>query len=124
VRLDRAVCLRCGALKAVSLKPCPKCGFCPVTPDDIAKSLVLSNAFEDDFDGQPVARSAKELRALSARITAGESIAYDPIELARASAAYSAARAITPRQLLISLVKWLAPPLLLAGIFVWIIRHH
>ena len=111
----KAVCLHCGALKPASLRSCSQCGFAPVTPDDIAKSLVLSQAFEDDHHGRPVARSADELRAFSARITAGETITYDPAELARASAAYTAARAVGPRQLLIDGLKWLAAPLLLLG---------
>ncbi len=68
--MTTAVCIHCGAMKFGALTPCTKCQFCPETPEDKAKSIVLSDHYVEE----------EELQRLAERIKAGQEVIY-PEEL-------------------------------------------
>ncbi len=45
--MDRAVCIRCGALKPMALGQCPQCHFLPRSEEDLVGSLALSDRHHD-----------------------------------------------------------------------------
>lgn len=45
--MDRAVCIRCGALKPMALGQCPQCQFLPRSEEDLVGSLALSDRHHD-----------------------------------------------------------------------------
>ena len=67
-----AICLQCGAEKLGALTLCSECGSVPSTADERARSLALS-----DHN-----LSADELRAIAAKIRAGESPSFDEASIA------------------------------------------
>ena len=74
--MSRAICLCCQAQKKGALTPCLKCGFDPQTPEEQARSLMLSDhdlgetsleEFTDELSridmGQMEKESRKSLRS-------------------------------------------------------------
>jgi len=41
--MTAAVCIRCGKMKVGALTTCPRCGFIPESPEDQARSILLSD---------------------------------------------------------------------------------
>jgi hypothetical protein len=116
----RAVCVRCGELKADSLKVCGKCGFLPTSPQECAQSLILSECF--DFGEEVVGLTRQELERASGMIRAGDAYDFDQTEVSRVAATYLQAKSITTRRLLVDGAKWLGPPVLLLIVFYVFIR--
>jgi hypothetical protein len=114
-----AVCVRCGTFKQAALIKCESCGFVPSSPEDHARSLMLSRQF--DVGEDVVGLQPQELQAVSARIQGGHSYQFDPEVLARVMGLHNAARAVSPRRLVVDLVRWLwLPIILLAGVY-WLL---
>src|SRR5580704_10449578 len=93
-----AVCIRCGRMKVGAFTACPGCWFAPEQPDDLAKSVLLSD--------QSAGPSA--LASASARLQAGGELAFDP----RAVAEWAAAIRASPPDVRLPLgcaVLWYAP---------------
>jgi hypothetical protein len=58
--VTQAICLKCGESKIGALTPCFKCGFDPKTPEDKARSIVLSS---HHMDATSLENAAKAIQA-------------------------------------------------------------
>jgi hypothetical protein len=58
--MTQAICMRCGARKIGALTPCPECRFDPATPEEKARSIVLS---DHHLDPLSLENAAKAIRA-------------------------------------------------------------
>jgi len=101
----------------MALGRCRSCDFIPVTPEDCARSLMLSEMFDAGEETFGLSRAA--LRVASSDIQRGGKYAFDRDELARVMTAHADAKSITPRRLILDGVRWLLPPLLLLAIVLW-----
>ena len=119
VRNPQAICIRCGHFKARALTRCGNCQFVPATPQDEARSLVLSRPF--DVEAQVIGLTPPELRAAAAQIRSGQGYVFDPDMLARVVAQHERAKAITPRRLIIDGLRWLGPPLAVLATVLWLV---
>jgi hypothetical protein len=93
-----AVCIRCGRMKVGAFTPCLGCRFTPERPDDLAKSVLLSDQVSD--------RAA--LETASERLKAGGAVEFDP----RAVAEWTAAIQANPQDLRLPtgcVIIWYAP---------------
>ena len=70
--MTAAVCLRCGRMKVGAFTACPGCHFMPERPEDLAKSVLLSDQ----------AASPSALANASAQLQAGRAVAFDPKDVA------------------------------------------
>lgn len=61
-----AICLHCGAEKLNAFPPCPACGFRPNQPEELAKSILLTDQY----------LALEELLRRSEQIQAGESLEF------------------------------------------------
>lgn len=109
-----AICIRCGASKKRAPAKCHACGFLPLSNADLAKSFILSKTF--DVGERSIGRSAPDLAQISRTIATGAPYQFSEAEVATVAAEVSSYKSITPRRLAIDLIKWLGPPILLAGI--------
>lgn len=76
-----AVCWKCGSQKIGALTPCPRCSAEPRSPEEKAKSLLLSDHHRD----------AAELQSLGRQIEHGTAFEFDEAEVARVAAAIQSA---------------------------------
>jgi hypothetical protein len=117
--VSSAICVRCGELKPAALGKCVRCGFLPSSPEDQARSLMLSRQF--DAGETVIGLQPQDLHTVATRIQSGEPFHFDPDVLAMVMARHGAARQITARRLLIDLVRWLwLPVAVLAGMY-WLL---
>lgn len=58
--MTQAICLKCGASKHGALTPCLKCRFDPTTPEEKAKSILLSS---HHMDATSLENAAEAIRA-------------------------------------------------------------
>ena len=87
----------------------------------MARSLILSQPF--NAGEEVVGLAPKELKAAAQDIQAGKSYRFDPSLVAKVVELHLEARSVTPRRLVIDLIRWLLPPaILLAGVY-WLIWH-
>lgn len=97
---------------------CSSCGFEPVEDLDVAKSRVLGAplSFTVGVEGDAVetGRSRNELLTISEQIKGGNAYDFPVEELEGVLAAYRQAQATTSGQLMFALLKWLAPPIVVA----------
>jgi hypothetical protein len=107
-------------LKTRSLKRCGKCGFIPASPEESAKSLMLSECF--DLGEEVVGLTKPELRRASEALNAGGAYHFDPVQVSRVAVTCHQAKSITAYQLLVDGVKWLWAPVLLLILAYVIIR--
>ena len=114
-----AICIRCGIEKAYPLEVCAACGFTPVTSEQMAKSLILSETFV--WVRMSLGGLRTNFPPSGARIRAGIPYQFDPSEVLRVGAAHDAPRATTSCQLVIDGIRWLGPPVLfLTGLY-WLL---
>ena len=71
--MTAAVCIRCGRMKLGAFATCPACQFTPEEPEELAKSVLLSNQVAD-----PTA-----LAEASAQLQAGAEVTFDPRAVAQ-----------------------------------------
>lgn len=109
----RAVCIRCGNAKRYAPERCAQCGFTPRSDTDLAKSFILSAAF--DVGDRTIGRAAGELSRIAGAISSGQPYEFSGPEVAAVEKQVAAFRVISARTLLVSLVKWLGPPILYHG---------
>jgi hypothetical protein len=62
-----AVCIRCGRMKVGAFTPCSSCQFTPQEPEELAKSVLLSDRVTD----------REELNKASERLQAGGDVGFD-----------------------------------------------
>jgi hypothetical protein len=117
-----AVCISCGHFKRLALVKCPSCGFTPSSEDEQARSLILAPAF--DAGEQIVGLGSQQLAAASAAIQAGHPYDFDLAEVARVCRMHTQVKAIGPRRLMGDLTRWLAGPVLILGIVLWLVWRH
>jgi hypothetical protein len=117
-----AVCISCGHFKALALVKCPSCGFTPSSEDEQARSLILAPVF--DAGEEVVGLAPQQLTAAAAAIQAGRPYEFDLAEVAHVARMHAQAREIGPRRLAGDLIRWLAGPVLLVGIVLWLIWRH
>ena len=116
----RAVCIRCGNLKRYAPERCGQCEFMPRSNTDLAKSFILSAEF--DVGGKTIGRHADELSRIAEAVAGGRPYAFPEPELADVEKQVAAFRAITGRKLLVSLLRWLGPPILIIAIVYLLLR--
>jgi predicted ATP-dependent serine protease len=116
-----AVCIHCGQFKPRALGACGACGFVPSSAEDQARSLMLSPFF--DAGENVIGLAPAELKRAAELIQNGNRYTFEPKTLAQVIAHHAAARAITPRQLVIDLVRWLLPPLLVLAAAFWLLAR-
>ena len=114
-----AVCVKCGHFKQDALRACPSCSFAPSSPEDMARSLILSPAF--DAGETVIGSSSHELAAAATQIRAGAPYHFDPIELARVVTMHQSARSITPSRLLVDGLRWLLAPAAILIALAWLV---
>lgn len=68
-----ALCTKCGAKKFGAFSPCEGCGFVPTSYEERAKSVMLSDHHH----------TRAELDKIGESIKAGESVIFDPSEVAQ-----------------------------------------
>ena len=115
-----AVCIRCGNAKRHAPERCAQCGFAPRSNADLAKSFILSAAF--DVGDRTIGRPADELSRIAGAISSGQQYEFSEPEVAAVAKQVAAFRAITPWNLLVSLAKWLGPPILIIAIAYLLLR--
>ena len=64
-----------------------------------------------------------ELQRAAELIQSGNRYIFEPQELAKVLALNAAAQSITPRRLIVDLVRWLLPPLLLLSFMFWLLSR-
>lgn len=69
--MTTAVCLKCGKIKPGAWIACPGCGHVPKSDEDRARHMITTDHFQ----------SAENLQAISARIGAGQAVAFEPKQL-------------------------------------------
>lgn len=119
--MEKAVCIRCGSFKRLPFEKCTNCGFAPVTQEDCARSLMLSEAF--DVGEETFGLTPAELRAAANTIRVGGKYTFDPKVLARVMTEHEFAKSITYRRLILDGVRWLLPVLLLFALGFWLLAH-
>lgn len=80
---------------------------------------MLSPCFDAGED--VVGLAPAQLQQAAQLIQSGGHYTFDPKAVEKVVALQAAARAITPRKLVVDLVRWLAPPLLLLGAMYWLV---
>jgi hypothetical protein len=110
----KAVCIRCGNPKRYAPERCGKCGFAPRSNTDLAKSFILSAAF--DVGGKTIGRPADELSRIAEAVASNRPQVFSKPELVDVEKQVAAFRAISGRKLLVSLLRWLGPPILIIAI--------
>ena len=116
-----AVCIHCGQFKPRALAACKACGFVPSSAEDQARSLMLAPCFDAGEDVIGLAPS--ELQRAAAVIQGGNQYKFEPEELAKVIAQHVAAKTVSPRRLVIDLVRWLLPPLLALAAVFWLLAR-
>lgn len=111
----KAVCVACGAFKGDALVSCPECNYQPASDYEVARSVILSQAFT--VDKVTIGRTAEELEKISAEIRGGRPYYFDAEEQRRVAEHYREYGAVRPKSTL-GFLKWLVPLLLLAGLVV------
>lgn len=101
---------------------CANCQFLPATPEDSARSLILSRPF--DAEEQVIGLTPPDLRAAAKQLREGQGYEFDPAMLARVMARHAAAKAITGRRLFVDAVRWLGPPLALLALLLWFVTRR
>lgn len=115
-----SVCIRCGNGKRYAPERCGKCGFAPRSNTDFAKSFILSAAF--DVGDTTIGRPTDELSRIAGAISSGKPYEFSEPEVEAVEKYVAAFRAISPRKLLVSLLKWLGPPILIIAIVYLLLR--
>jgi hypothetical protein len=110
----KAVCVACGAFKSDALMTCPECDYQPASEYEVARSLILSQAFT--VGEVAIGRAAEDLEKISADIRGGRPYLFDAEEQRRVvehCREYEEAKAKRPT---LGFLKWLVPLLLLVGL--------
>jgi len=113
-----SVCINCGHIKKRPIDECTVCQFQPRSPEEKAKSVILSTYY--DIDDQCLGKTPEELRAIASQVAAGE-YRFDPREVEAVARYGESVASITTRRLVIDLIKWVGPPLFLLLAFLTII---
>ena len=100
---------------------CAKCGYAPSSNTDLAKSFILSKTF--DVGELSFGRSPAELAQISDAIAAGAPYQFSEAEVADVRNEIVALKSVTPRRIVIDLVKWLGPPILVIAVAIWLAFH-
>jgi hypothetical protein len=116
----KAICIRCGTAKNSAPIECPKCGFAPTSDPELAKSFILSTAF--DVGERSFGRSPADLMQISNTISAGTPYQFSDAEVAAVESQVAAFKSITPRRLAVDLLKWLGLPLLILAVAYALLR--
>ena len=118
----KAICIRCGNPKPRALGKCGTCMFTPRSSEDMAKSLILSPAFDAGED--VIGQSDGDLADIGAQIRSGRPHEFNPAEVAHVAAAHDAARTVTTRDLVVSGIRWLGPPTVFLGGLLWLLSRR
>jgi hypothetical protein len=104
-----AICVNCGNGKSRPVDTCGKCKFKPQSPEEKAKSLILSSAYE--INGEYRGRTIEELKVIGNNIQSTGRYEFDSSEVQAVIEYAHEVMAITPRRLFIDGFKWIAPPI-------------
>jgi hypothetical protein len=118
-----SICIRFGNFKSDFQDSCSSCSFTPEEDIDVVKSRILSFPwiFTYGQDGETVetGRTSAELKVISNDIKNGKPYAYPEEELQALLLVWQESQNVTPRQLIIELIKWVAPVIIVIVIFVY-----
>ena len=104
--MNHAICLKCGTAKAGALGTCPRCGFKPDTPDDRAKSVLLS----DKCAPMPALAKAGK------RIEKGEKLKFDDADVLKWSDLLESLPRAPKKYMGLTLQHWTLVAVTLGGI--------
>ena len=89
----------------------------------MARSLILSPTF-DAAEGLVVGLSPDDLALARRELQAGRPYHLDPAMVAEVAALHQEARGITPRALLLDVLRWLLPPAMLLALLYWLLGRE
>ena len=112
----KAVCVACGAFKRDALVGCPECDYRPASEYEVARSLILSQAFT--AGKMAIGRTAEELMKISADIRSGRPYLFDAEEQRRVVEHYREYEAAKAKRPTFGFLRWLVPLLLIIGVIV------
>ena len=102
----------------MALSKCSQCQFMPRSGSEQAQSLILSKLF--DAGEMTIGRTPQDLSVAAKQIQAGTPFLFDQVEVDAVQSEHRLAKAITPRQLIVDGVKWLAPPIAVVAFALWV----
>ncbi len=95
--MTAAICIKCGAMKVGAFTPCPKCRFTPESPQDQARSILLSDRNLD----------ASTLEEKAQRIHRGETLNFDESAVAQMASEFEELRKhVPPRPVGCLIFQW------------------
>ena len=110
----KAVCVACGAFKGDALATCSACDYQPASEYEVARSVILSQAFT--VGKVTIGRTAEELERISTEIRGGRPYLFDAEEQRRVVEQYREYEAARSKRPTLGFLKWLVVLLLLAGL--------
>lgn len=112
----KAVCVACGAFKNDAFVRCRECDYQPASEYEVARSLILSQAFT--VGKVTIGRAAEELEKISADIRGGRPYLFDAEEQRRVVEQYREYGGAKAKRSALGFLKWLVPLLLIIGVIV------
>jgi hypothetical protein len=109
-----SVCICCGHIKTSPPARCAVCRFQPQSPQDKAKSFILSTAYE--ADGEYRGRTKEQLIAIAAAIEKGQLHAFDETEVMSVISYAENVLGAPDKRLVVDGLQWLLPPLLVLSV--------
>jgi hypothetical protein len=94
--------------------------FSPRSKADLAKSFILSATF--DVGDTTIGRTRADLSRIAGSIAQGTPYQFSPSEVAAVEAQVRAFLKITPKRLVIDLLKWVGPPFLILALAYVLLR--
>jgi hypothetical protein len=109
-----ALCLKCGEPKGLPWKRCRSCNFDPTGDEEsLVRSVYLSVARFNEAAASGSYR--KQLDAMGAALRAGQSIDFDPGELARLRRERAALESVPISAVWLTIVRFFLPAVLFIG---------
>lgn len=112
-----AICMNCGVSKRAPGQRCPRCHFMPQTDEDFARATVLSTFFAAD----ELRRSVEDLKSIGRSIEHGQPYTFSGEEVDEALRMNEEGKSVTARDLIVSGVRWLGPPVLILLAAAWLL---
>lgn len=119
--MTNAICIRCGAAKQKPQERCPNCHFRPESDIDKARSLSLSIYCEldDEYCGPNPEDFPEVQEMVRARV-----YAFDDILIEKIIHEANQATSVSPMEIFVAGVKWLAWPIIIVVALLILGRFH
>ena len=114
-----SICISCGESKGSAKSKCNKCGYKPNSDNEIAKSFILSEAF--DVNEIIIGKTRKELELISLQIKDGSDYKFSDSEITKVKKEIKSFLNTSKSVLLLELLRWLGPALGFIAVIFFII---